>query len=332
MGFRLTYGKINRRITWELCHMTYHFSLSECLDLIRADPNGNLDLSRFTDPFTLPEGLDVPGNLLLAGRMVASLPRIRVGGLCDITASSVHSIQAESYFGRGLIATDSELRHIPSNTVINGDLVAAGVYLYSFGINITIAGNAVFTDAVLPAFPESMVFGNSLDCSGSRFTVESPFQEGLEIPGDLHLDCARIQSLPNELKCECLFARYIDRPLTLGRGIMIRRDAFFDDSHIEEIPGDIYFGGSLSLANSRVGAMEPGIRICGDLDLSQCSLQNIPEGTSIWGDVYLEESSVRTIGERTWIRGSLKMGKDQVVVLAPGVQILGQSDGGVFQK
>ena len=278
----------------------YLLSPDEVQNLISSHPDGSLDLRSLVGPFLLPEGITVPGDLILSGCDISRLPAIRVAGTCFLDHSNVASIGAGTVIGSDLIATDSRLNCL-ERIFIGGSLVASGLRFTRFGEGIVVQGAAVFTDCHLPDFPASMTFHGSLDCTCAQFHSENPFPKGFRVPGDLILDESNMRQLPEGLDCGGLHARYM--VIRFSPGTRIRAAACFDQSVVSGIPADISFCGSVYFTDARLPRLPTAFSCAGNLDLSGCSLPVLPEKLRIGGDIILFRSRIQAIPASARISG-----------------------------
>ena len=293
--------------------------------------SGNLNLMGCKSLTTLPEGLTVGGDLGLSGcRSLTTLPEgLSVGS--DLSLANCASLTnlPEGLTVRGILHLGycKSLKALPEGLTVGGDLILIECKsLTTLPEGITVGGDLNLSETGITTLPEGITVGGDLDLSETGITT---LPKGLTFRGDLVLmGCISLTTLPEGLTVEGeLELSYCKSLTTLPEGITVGGDLNLSETGITTLPEGITVGGDLILIECKsLTTLLKGLRVAGNLDLSYCeSLQSLPEGLTVGGDLILIECmSLTALPEGLTVGGDLYIEDTRIRSIPSSAKINGK--------
>lgn len=151
--------------------------------------------------------------------------------------------------------------------------------------NLNLSNNSVFTS--LPALANMTINGN-LDLEDA--SIES-LPDNLTINGKLNLDYTEIKSLPKNLTVQMLDAKYSELT-TLPEDIQVIRYLDFTNGAISSLPENFSTSAFIRLAGTSIKSLPNNLTVNNDVSLNGSLINSIPKKLQITGYLDLRNTPI----------------------------------------
>jgi hypothetical protein len=274
-------------------------------------PVHNLDLTSKRNLTSLPEGLSIPGDLIMRGwPALARLPRgLSIGGSLSLIDCPILTQIPEgiSVAGNLNISNCNALAQLPKGLSIKGSLNLRGcTALIRLPDKLSIGDNLyVLGCTALAQLPESLSIKGSLDLWGCNALAQLP--AGLSIRRNLNVwGCTALTQLPQDVSIrrnltlrDCTALAGLPEELSISGQLDLG-----GCTALTQLPDDLSVAGHLKLNGcTGLAALPEGLVVEGEMNLSGCtSLSQLPEHVLQWplqrdGHPHIIDISGSGIGE-----------------------------------
>ncbi|MGR3912428.1 MAG: NEL-type E3 ubiquitin ligase domain-containing protein [Candidatus Rhabdochlamydia sp.] len=237
---------------------------------------GNVNFSELSASFSLPNLLEIEGDLIL----------------CECKALSTLS-KTLKVKGHLNLEECKNLIHLPENLEVGGNLDLCGcTALTSIPKGLKVKGSfGIACCENLINLPEDLDVGANIDCSGC--TALTSIFKGLKVKGNFDLNwCENLIDLPEDLEIGGDFDFISCSLASLPKGLKIKGNLDLSYSSIRYLPEDLDVGGNIDLSSSHIEKLSKGFRVKGDLNLSHCTALLSPaEDLEVGGDLIFSDYS-----------------------------------------
>lgn len=262
--------------------------------------SGDLILSR-SSIVLLPEGLKVDNNLILKDSLVTTLPKnLRVGGHVVASGSKITTLAGGIKIGSDLDLADTQITSIPEDLEVVGNLNLEGTQITSIPQGIKIGKDLVLAKTPITSLPQGLEVKGMLLLTFSKITS---LPQGLKVGGSLYANNTKIDSLPQGLKVDGSLLLYNTQITSLPRGLEVGKNLNVSQTPIADLPSDLKVGASLHISDTLITSLPRGLKVNKNLVLEHTQISSLPEGLWVGGHVYLEDAPIASLPKDIYIGG-----------------------------
>ena len=224
-------------------------------EYIENGSQGDLDLRNTSDLdasilSSIPDNFTVNGNLYASNcRKLKNLPKnLVVKGDLNISYTSVKRIPDDISIGRSLIVSNSKLEYIPDNFTVNGMLNISGCKnLRYLPKNLEVKGELVMISTRIKSLPDDIIIEKDLNLTNSQL---EHLPDNFTVDGDLNVSlCINLTQLPKGLVVERDLIIRSTNIRSLPDDISVGKNIMADRSKLQYIPDNLTVNGELDLSS-----------------------------------------------------------------------------------